>query len=1696
MRTACRYRFGFIFIRFHVVNFLKHSVKVSGVAAAILFLELTLAARSSEVSTPPAYQTLVSESLQKPEVRIIRQGAGFVELEILFPEIQALDSPAGELIRMGKLHGKPDAEGYILPVYQFILPGKATDYRLHLQEAKTSILPLDQPPARYLRDYRNEETASQDSTTPSTAFKSAARKIKTGYANWVTLQTIGSAQRSPICALELRAARWDARRKDLVYLQSLTLRLDFQIHPSPVPKTTPIPAALRNRTLPVSIPAVSQLPAPRPPASQSAAQTRLKIYVSQDGIYHLDSGYLAGAGVYLSGVDPRTLRLENRGGVVPIYVAGEADGRFDEGDYIEFWGEKLHGTYTEQNPEIYSDPYSDVNVYWLSWGGDLGARLVEESGEIVEVNELKMFRATSYLYWVHIEQNNYYNRLSQVDPDSLKEHWYFDGGIKASETRDYSVYLPHPDNNALSSTRVRVALQGLTYADAFNQGGQHHAYVSLNDQNSPALEAGSSGASWWVGQTGVILDAQGNQGISSAMLNHGNNHLSVFVPVDTDAGPNDTILLNWFEITYPRLYKADGDWIRFSPPAAAVDTLVDYRIDGFTTSQIDVFKLGQSKVINVEILPYQAGNATRYKLHFQDRPYGSPQYVALTPVAKLFPDSTKLDEGSNIQGTLSSGPGVKLLVVANRIFSQNPDLQDYLQRRQTSLGRTELVFIDDVFDEYSHGIYDPQAIKAMLLAMPEPPDYLLLVGDASYDTRNIYGKGGNLLPAHYIQTKAYGAVASDFWYGLMDADLIPDVAVGRISCRTDEELSGYLAKLKEYEVNPEPGDWHAKHLFVSGTGGVDWLTFLNLSQTIIGYISNDVFVERLATDPVSSPFYGGTTDLLDLFDAGAEVVVYNGHGAGAVWSDNSLFRLENLPQLSNRGKYPFVSNFTCFIGAFDTPEQGTILGEEFLFEPQKGAIAVLGSTGLGWFINGSWLQEQLMELLYQQPDLSLGELINTAKTLYYSYYGQGQSEESYDTIHLMNLLGDPSMRLSFAAATVPASATPQFVSGGDSVHVSLSGDYSGFEGILRFYDQDDYPILQYGQPYEIPLVTSSQGVQANFLMPQLPDTSNAAEGTIRMTFWDPGGSAAYKSAAAFFSSSAFADSAVADSLAPYPEPVYLKDAFGFRARALDPEGIEAVYVHFHIETDEGEPLVDHDSLWMAPTGQNNWYQSEAAVDTGAYPYGVGDRVIAWVKVLDQQGDTARSAEKIFYILDDRPNPAWVNGSFRMDVRENQAALIIEVENKGKSGIDSMDVGFYLAEPAPQYLGGAVLRDLDPDSTKEAYLPVSLPPGLLEFEVRMNEQGWIATTDSASAYGASLVVDHFTVTRSEGSGDTLNLGGVFRIYLPDSSISGESGVLIFRERRDLQIPTSQEGFSFALEDSSGVVSGWGVEVDMTGGVNLVGNALYLAVDLTSHIAQPSSDIALHRQEAGGVFWQLIGGSVDTLALSPYPVFRYSTLTNQTGNFTLLQNGDQQGPKIEISAAAQIYTDGGYVSTQPKISAVVQDLGGVNTASGSYWLSIDGVTEDTSRITLHVEGSGQVMTLSVNPTFSAGSHTLSVVAQDLSGNLGTATINFQVTGQFRLDFLGNYPNPLKDKTYFAYRLTEQTTEPVQIRIYTVSGRLIRTLYSSSGEEINYGEIFWDGRDEDGANIANGVYFYKFKAKRGDTVIERTMKLAKLR
>ncbi len=93
--------------------------------------------------------------------------------------------------------------------------------------------------------------------------------------------------------------------------------------------------------------------------------------------------------------------------------------------------------------------------------------------------------------------------------------------------------------------------------------------------------------------------------------------------------------------------------------------------------------------------------------------------------------------------------------------------------------------------------------------------------------------------------------------------------------------------------------------------------------------------------------------------------------------------------------------------------------------------------------------------------------------------------------------------------------------------------------------------------------------------------------------------------------------------------------------------------------------------------------------------------------------------------------------------------------------------------------------------------------------------------------------------------------------------------------------------------------------------------------------------------------------------------------------------------------------------------------------------------------------------------------------------------------------NYPNPFSDNTNFTFELRGIIPpEEFKIKIFTVAGRLIKELTPSSPLQIGFNKIYWDGKDQDGDEIANGLYFYKIISKHGDDVKTVTQKLAKVK
>ena len=115
---------------------------------------------------------------------------------------------------------------------------------------------------------------------------------------------------------------------------------------------------------------------------------------------------------------------------------------------------------------------------------------------------------------------------------------------------------------------------------------------------------------------------------------------------------------------------------------------------------------------------------------------------------------------------------------------------------------------------------------------------------------------------------------------------------------------------------------------------------------------------------------------------------------------------------------------------------------------------------------------------------------------------------------------------------------------------------------------------------------------------------------------------------------------------------------------------------------------------------------------------------------------------------------------------------------------------------------------------------------------------------------------------------------------------------------------------------------------------------------------------------------------------------------------------------------------------------------------------------------------------------GLHTLTFKAWDVYNNSSTAELQFVVAGddELKLDNVLNYPNPFVNYTEFWFN-HNRPFEPlaVQVQIFTVSGKVVRTLNQTiTNEGFLSRDIVWDGLDDFGQAIGKGVYVYKLSVK----------------
>ncbi|NNF02332.1 MAG: type IX secretion system sortase PorU, partial [Bacteroidia bacterium] len=229
----------------------------------------------------------------------------------------------------------------------------------------------------------------------------------------------------------------------------------------------------------------------------------------------------------------------------------------------------------------------------------------------------------------------------------------------------------------------------------------------------------------------------------------------------------------------------------------------------------------------------------------------------------------------------------------------------------------------------------------------------------------------------------------------------------------------------------------------------------------------------------------------------------------------------------------------------------------------------------------------------------------------------------------------------------------------------------------------------------------------------------------------------------------------------------------------------------------------------------------------------------------------------------------------------------------------------------------------------------------------------------------------------------------------------------------------------------------------------------------------------------------------------------------GGFSSSAPVDEEGPNIDLYMNDDKFVFGGTTDENPFIYALVSDSNGINTVGNGIGHDITAqldeksddifVLNDFYESDLNSYQTGKVRYPLQD--LESGVHSIKLKVWDIYNNSSEAYTEFVVasSAKLALNHVLNYPNPFTTKTNFFFEHNKQGTAlKAQIQIYTVSGKLIKTL---DEYVINDGfrsdEISWDGRDEYGDRIGKGVYIYKLKVRTTDgEVAQKTEKLVILK
>lgn len=1458
------------------------------------------------------------------------------------------------------------------------------------------------------------------------------------------------------------------------------------------------------------------------PSAPSSATPRYRVIITSTGMYHITASDLTAAGVDISTIRPSTLAISNKGKQIPIYVRNTSNGQTENGTSgfgvngeIVFYAQRHAGERT------YFDPYSHENVYWLTWNGGPGLRMDTKT---ISTDSVNLYEPTNFYTRVHVEKDNQFRRfknfgLEQQDdflefssgiqlrdftinslPDLPDDSWFW-AQISAAEIRDFPFTLAGVAGTGNKAT-IRIILHG-------RSDGKHFTELWLNDD----IVIGRPG---WSEATEYRFE---NQNISQSFLKKGKNTLGTVIPEDQVL---DLVMINWFEIDYWRTFEANGDVLPFSitllPDDLTGEINPNFKVvlKNFTNPNIEVYGVDGTRyvglapiedednpgVYDVVFQSTRIGGVPRLQIGEPHIPDTTTQYIAITNDKFLKPEKIIKDTLSDLRNQHNGADYI--IITATELMR---DVQPLANFRSQQGMRTKVIDVQDIYDEFNHGILNPYAIRDFLKYtyenwLPPAPTYVLLVGDANPIDKT------SIVPTIQIQVPGYGSSSSDHQFVTFRGDdFFPEMFIGRVPATNSVDTRIFVQRAIKYETTDEIGPWHKRILMLAGSDEdfhiqtdslIEENRLTEKYETKLIYAAPSVEDDQLLGEG-STPV---GRQVIDGFNSGASLVNYVGHGAGGRWASSRMMDLED-PQknLTNNSQLPFVISMTCFTGEFDS--KTGCLAEEFLRSENGGAIGVIGGTSIGLLYQDHALNKEILEVIFHDKTLHIGAILAEAKTRFLI------NQPGFpDLAEVFTLFGDPATKLRLPQTEMQLKTKTERVLHRDVFETGTLLTVSGTLPEPNFNGEVEVTVLpnppdREGKKFRSSY-RSSTTPRLGMDVAERKETAQVVDGKFETQVQLP-----YNSAYDSWHLRTYAwnnEKDVIGHLSSNPIDRYIKDV------RIEPYPVLPDQpIHLFAEVDNESEIEEITLYWSLGYIDSRRDEAEA------------------IAMVQHSGKTYRTEQPIserdagilidYYILV-KPKEGRILQTEVVTFSIGLAELMVpeqtlnwdtsapfhlsaHIRNRSLINVENVPVHFFQMpatddaenqEVTLENLQGAtpigdvyILPEIPPERTVVANVPWRPAPGkyivtvFVDMPTPEKPDGIFPEYDPSNNRASREFVNTHIFFDGESIDKPIqSLDGKFRITIPPDSF-GKHGAMMF-ETEKLTIKNQPDIISVPTADAETEPVAY--QLKLSEQTKLVATATF--------VKTAGEDLHIYMRDEETNNWIQVGKQTEV----------EDTISAEVvipGTFALLSHTDSQPPSIQISVEDQGFIDGDYISESPTFSAKIEDANGIDPRPENIILTKNGDRVPKDEYTISASPlSSNVLLITYSPinALDAGEYRIRLQAQDANGNIEDGGLNAKVDGGFEIKNIANFPNPFRagkgigKGTNFAYYLTGGA-DKVTLKIYTLTGKLITTI-DTLDASISYNEYHFDGLDADGDPLANGVYIYKFTATKGD---ERVQKVGKI-